>query len=234
MESGDTSAYPRRVPSPPKWARRAIDEGEVSAVSDGQQSDEPMRRPRGRHAVSKARTAPGAGWRARIAAALALVVASVEPRISAAGAWLFERRLHVLIIASTVATVALIGGAVTLISIAGAPRPEGEAATLVDSPRPTSTDPASPSSYAPILPSPGPPPSISPTPTPSPDEGPGDGATDAPTDPTSAPAPTEPEPPDSAPGATNKPDKPKESDKPQVCDEQDALLGIHLFGPPCP
>lgn len=182
----------------------------MKAVSDGQQSDEPMRRPRGRHAVSKPRAVPGAGWRARIAAALAPVVASVEPRITAAGAWLFERRLHVLIIASTVATVALLGGAVTLISIAGAPRPEGEAATLVDSPRPTSTDPASPRSYAPILPSPGPPPSISPSPTPSPDGEPGDTATDAPTDPTSEPTPTDDSRRETAPGATNRPEKPKD------------------------
>lgn len=176
---------------------------------DGEEPEEPMRRPRGRHAVSKPRAAAGAGWRARLAAAVAPLVASVEPRITAAGAWLFERRLHVLIIAATVATVALLGGAVTLISIAGAPRPAGDAA-LVDSPRPTSTDPASPNSYAPILPSPGPPPTISPSPTPSPGDEPGDSATDAPTQPTTEPTPTDEPRRETAPGATNRPDKPKD------------------------
>ena len=43
----------------------------------------------------------GDGWRARLAAATAPVVASVEPRAAAAAEWLFERRLHVLIVAAT-------------------------------------------------------------------------------------------------------------------------------------
>jgi hypothetical protein len=182
-------------------------------VHDGEQPDEPMRRPRGRHAASKPGTVPGTAWRARLAAAAAPVVASVEPRISAAGAWLFERRMHVLIVSATVATIAMIGGAVALISLTGAPRPAGEAATVIDSPRPTSTDPDSPSTYAPILPSPGPP-SASPGPTPSPDDEPGDAATDAPVEPTAEPTaeptPTEEERRDTAPGATNRPEKPKD------------------------
>lgn len=205
-------------------------------MSDGEQPgarqpDEPMRRPRGRHAVSKAGTVAANGWRARLTA----VVASVEPRISAAGAWLFERRLHVLVFTASIVTVAMIGGAVALISFAGAPRPDSEVATVVDTDRPTSTDPAAPSSYAPILPSPGPPPSISPTsPAPPTEDEPAAPVTDAPVEPPAEPEATEPPPPDTAPGATNRPDKPKGPDKPEDCDEQGGFLLDVLFGPPCP
>jgi len=203
-------------------------------VNDGEQTDEPMRRPRGRHAASKPRAVQGAAWRARLTAAAAPVVASVEPRISAAGAWLFERRMHVLIISATVATVAMIGGAVALISVTGAPRPAGEAATVIDSPRPTSTDPDSPSTYAPILPSPGPPPSASPTsPAPPPADEPADPATDAPAEPSAEPEDTEPRPSETAPGATNRPDKPKALDKAEDCEEQDGLVVIQLLGSSC-
>jgi hypothetical protein len=179
-------------------------------VSDAEEQGEPMRRPRGRHAEPKARTAIAGGWRAGLAAAAAPLVAWAEPRVSTVGAWLFERRLHVLIVAATVATVAMLGGAVALISFAGAPHPGDEAADVVGTSRPTSTDPASPRSYAPILPSPGPPPSISPTnPTPSPSDEPADPAADEPEDPTTEPTPTEEPRRDTAPGATNRPDKPK-------------------------
>jgi hypothetical protein len=202
-------------------------------VSDGEQPDEPMRRPRGRHAVPKAAAVTRPGWRTRLTA----VVASVEPRISTAGAWLFERRLHVLIFAATVATVAMIGGAVALISVTGGQQPD-EASTVVDTDRPTSTDPGAPSSFAPILPSPGPPPPISPTNSPSPPEDePVDPVTGAPIEPPAEPAATEPPAPATPPGATNRPDKPKDTDKPEDsdaskdCDEQ-GLIDL-LLGSPC-
>ncbi len=175
-----------------------------------------MRRPRGPHrGLPKRPTPAGDGWRAKVAAAAAPVVASVEPRVASAAEWLFERRLHVLIVAATVATIAMIGGAVALISFASAPQPDDEAATVVETPRPTSTDPASPNTYAPILPSPGPAPTFKPTtPAPSPDEEEADvPATDAPADPTTEPT-TEPTPEEPGgrpdpPGHSNKPDKPK-------------------------
>lgn len=203
-------------------------------MSDGEQPDEPMRRPRGRHAVPKAGAVAANGWRARLAA----VAASVEPRISAAGAWLFERRLHVLVVAATVATVAMIGGAVALISFTGTQQPGDGGSTVVNTDRPTSTAPGTPSSYAPILPSPGPPPSISPTsPTPSPEDEPVDPVTGAPLEPPAEPAETEPAPPANPPGETKRPDKPKDPNKPDAsdasedCDDQ-GLLDL-LFGPPC-
>ena len=188
-------------------------------MSDEQQADEPMRRPRGRHRglPAAAAAAPaGDGWRARLTAAMAPVVASVEPRAAAAAEWLFERRLHVLIVAATVATIAMIGGAVALISFAGAPGPADEAATVVETPRPTSDDPGSGNTFAPILPSPGPrssPATPSPgTPTPSPDDpaitDPNDPTTDPTTDPTEPPATEDPDDRPVPPGQTNKPDKP--------------------------
>jgi hypothetical protein len=206
-------------------------------VSDGEQPDQPMRRPRGRHAVPKAGAVAGDGWRARLTA----VVASVEPRISSVGAWLFERRLHVLIVAATVATVAMIGGAVALISFTGGQQPDDGPATVVDADRPTSTDRGVPSSYAPILPSPspGPPAPISPSsPAPPPEGEPADPAIDPPVEPPAEPAETEPPAPATPPGATNRPDKPKDpkaSEDPNAsgeCDSQ-SLLDV-LFGPPCP
>lgn len=154
----------------------------------------------------------GDGWRARIAAAAAPVMASVEPRVSAAAGWLFERRLHVLIISAALATVIMIGGAIALISTAGAVQPDDEAGNVINAPRPTSTNTGDPGTYAPILPSPGPSPSLppaTPTPTPSPD---GDG-TDVPTgddpvEPTTEPEPEEPRGNPDAPGQTKKPEKP--------------------------
>ncbi|GAA4370401.1 hypothetical protein [Agromyces bauzanensis] len=149
-------------------------------------------------------------------AAAAPVVASLEPRLTATGAWLFERRLHVLIVSATMATVAMLGGAVALISFAGGSGPGDQASGGGTSPRPTSTDPGSPNSYAPILPSPGPTPPSTPTPTPStpppPPAGGGstDPGTDVPVEPVPTPDPTtdtgngRPDP----PGHTKKPDKP--------------------------
>ena len=133
-----------RMPWPPNRGNGCAQWNEVD-VSDEQHADEPMRRPRGRHrGLPAGAAAPaGDGWRARLSAAMAPVVASVEPRAAAAAEWLFERRLHVLIVAATVATIAMIGGAVALISFAGAPGPADEAATVVETPRPTSDDPDS-------------------------------------------------------------------------------------------
>ena len=185
-------------------------------MSDAEQQEEPeqpVRRPHGRHAQPKAGSGTIAGWRARIVAAVAPFMAWAEPRISSTGAWLYERRLHVLIVSATVATVAMLGGAVALISFAGAPQPVDDASTVVDATRPSSTDPASPNTYAPILPSPGPTPSIkpgtpTPTPMPSPDEVPDDPTATTPAEPTTVPTDDPNGRPD-PPGQTNKPDKPK-------------------------
>lgn len=187
-------------------------------MPDGEQADEPLRRPRGRarHPVQK-----------RSVVAPAALVAR-----------LFERRLHVLVASIvSVATVALISGAVTLTSLTGAARPDGAAATVVETQRPTPTDPGAPSSFAPILPSAGPPTSASPTsPAPSPVDGPATPVTEAPVEPPVEPVGTEPPPPPPAatPGPTSEPDAPSGPGEPQECDGGGGFLGIPLFGPPCP
>ena len=176
-----------------------------------------MRRPRGRHARRPAPVA-GDGWRAKVAAVAAPVVASVEPRVAAAAAWLFERRLHVLVISASAATVIVIGGAVALISMArGGVASDQEVASVVDGVRPTSSETAEPGTYAPILPSPGPDRSVdpsTPTPTPAPDPGAGDDpavddpAVEDPVEPSTEPEPDEPRGNPDAPGQTKKPVKP--------------------------
>ena len=207
-------------------------------MSDGEQPGELMRRPRGRarHAAREPVAVARHGWRARLAAVAGLIAASVERRISAAGAWLAERRLRVLIFTISVVTVAMIGGAVALIASTGAPRPVGEAARVLDTHRPTPTDPGASTSHAPILPSPGPPPSTSPTsPAPSPEDQPAHPVPDVPGEPTAEPGSSEPPPPETTPGPTTEPDEPKNPDEPaEDCDEQDGLLVLELVGPSCP
>ncbi|MBT2497694.1 hypothetical protein J7E25_01150 [Agromyces sp. ISL-38] len=172
--------------------------------------------------------------RAAVAAPVAApVAASVEPRISAAAAWLFERRVHVLI-ATSVVTVALIGGALALNPFASAPRPVGEVATVADTDRPTPFDPAAPGSSAPIVASPGPTPSISPTsPAPRPEAPPAAPVTDAPVAPPAEPGATEPPEPDTAPAPTNPTEDSTPPGPAEDCEEPDGLLG-QLFAPPCP
>ena len=188
-------------------------------MTDGEQQppEEPMRRPRGRHARRPAPVA-GDGWRAKVAAVAAPLVASAEPRIAAAAEWLFERRLHVLVISATAATVIMIGGAVALISIArGGVSPDDEVASVVEGVRPTSTQTGEPGTYAPILPSPGPEQHLVPA-TPGPTVGPEPGVGDEPAadeppvedpvEPTAEPEPDEPRGKATAPGQTKKPVKP--------------------------
>jgi hypothetical protein len=125
--------------------------------------DAATRRPRGRRAAPPA--GPASGLRATLAPALAVV----EPRVAAAGAWLYERRLHVFIVASTVATLVLIGGTVALLQLSSPPPHDEDAAPAVSTSRPTSTEPAYPGTLAPILPSPAPPSPLPPLPGTGPD-----------------------------------------------------------------
>lgn len=202
-------------------------------MSDREQRHEPTRRPRGRAAPTAAEPVVPGGRRARRAAAAAPVATSVETRILAAAAWLFERRVRVLISAVSVVTVAMIGGALALIPFAGAPRPDGEAATVIDTGRPTPTDPTTASNSAPIVVSPEPRPSPGPTgPTPRP-EAPAAPVTDAPVAPPAEPGDSEPPQHDTAPAPTSPAETPSTSYPAEECDEQDGLLG-QLLGPPCP
>jgi hypothetical protein len=177
--------------------------------------DEPAReapRRRGRHAAPAPSPAAAEGtWRARARAALAPLLAAVEPRLSAAGAWLLERRLHVFIISAAVAVIALLGGTVALLQLS-APQPEDEATTVLRTSRPTSSDPAAPNTLGPILPSPGPSTPGTPVRTTTPTPAPGDDAQPPvdEEDPVVGPTPEPTKEPgrDTAPGQTKKPDPP--------------------------
>lgn len=179
-------------------------------------------RRRGRHAAPPTGVVSAGGLRGPAGAMIAALIAIVEPRLAAAGAWVFERRVHVLVVAASVAAVAMIGGTVALVAWSGAPRPDQETASVVDATRPTSTEPGTASTFPPILPTPGPAPAPDQPTSPEPESGAGEPVADAPPEPMSEPVPgpdvpgDEPEdepgdgghPRDTAPGATNRPDKP--------------------------
>ncbi|HET6672612.1 MAG TPA: hypothetical protein VFG92_04480 [Agromyces sp.] len=213
------------VRRPPNRGRRGRTDEARWGVLDGEQEGDGgiVSRRRGRHAAPAAGIASSVGGlRGRAGALLGSLIAAAEPRLAAAGAWAFERRVHVLVVAASVAAVAMIGGGMALISMSVAPPPDDEAATTVDAPRPTSSDPDPPSTFPPILPTPGPAPTSDPSDPSTPETGTGDPGADAPPDPTTEPTPVpgdpedEPEgepgdgehPRDTAPGATNRPDKP--------------------------
>lgn len=184
-------------------------------VVDEPRPGEPLKRARGRHAAPSA--APAASWISRVTTATAQMRARTSPRLAAAAAWLRERRVHVLVIGSGVATAALIGGSVAMLQLS-APVHDEEASVPVVLPtsRPTSTDPASPNAFGHILPSPSPSPSPAPPVAPStqaPVESPADETLEPPVDdaPAPEPAPEFNEPRrETAPGATNRPDKPRD------------------------
>ncbi len=101
-------------------------------------------RPRGRRAAPKS--------------AVATALAPVAPYVTAVAAWLSNHRLAALIAATSVATVGMIGGGIAVIQSAAITEPDRDAAPELDDSRPTSTEPADPSPFGPILPTPVPPP----------------------------------------------------------------------------
>ena len=118
-----------------------------------------------------------------------------------------------LIVAASVATIAMIGGAVALISFAGAPQPADEAANVCRY-SPADVDrPGVAEHLRADLPTPGPTPTIKPTtpapPAPSPEDEPEVPGAEPPVEPTTEPVTEEPNGRPDPPGQTNKPDKPK-------------------------
>ncbi|MGI9824223.1 hypothetical protein [Agromyces sp. Marseille-Q5079] len=178
-------------------------------------------RRRGRHA------APPAGDRSALSPRLvrglvvstfatvrSRVASAVQPRAAAAGTWLRERRLRVLVAAAAVAVVALLGGTVALLQFAVTPNPTDDAAPAVDSTRPVSDEPAGPSTLAPETA--GPPTTETPSPDPVDDPPAAVEDPEPEAEPTAEPEPS-PEPTtepttgtgrDTAPGQVKKPDKP--------------------------
>ena len=193
-------------------------------------------RRRGRHAAPAAGAGTSAhGLRARDGAVRARPLAAVERGFVAGFAWLFERRRHVLIVAVTVVAVAVLGGAIAVRSFAGASQALDEAADVVGTTRPTSTDRAAPTSYAPILPTPEPPRSVGGADPGSTRDDIANPATEVPADsaaePTAVPTPIAERGGETAPPATNPPD---ETNAPEDCVEQRGFFELLLLGPSCP
>jgi hypothetical protein len=165
------------------------------------------------------------------------MIAAVERSLVAGFAWLFERRRHALIVAATLVAVAVLGGAIAARSFAGAPQALDEPADVVSTTRPTSTDPAAPTSYAPILPSPEPR-SVGGADPGSTREDIANPATEVPADssaePTAEPAPIAEGGRETAPPATNPPDEAKDPEDPEDCVEQRGFFELLLLGPSCP
>jgi hypothetical protein len=128
---------------------------EVSVPEIDERPSERSLRPRGRRAAPKSR--------------LATALEPLAPALAATTAWLSKHRLGALIAAASLATVAMLGGGIALIQSAGAgagaPGDDDGSYSMLDDPRPTSTAPAGPSRFGPILPTPKPG-AATPTPTP--------------------------------------------------------------------
>ncbi|MBT2500629.1 hypothetical protein J7E25_16145 [Agromyces sp. ISL-38] len=168
-------------------------------------------RPRGRHAAPS--VSPMTTAHPLSARAVALVGAVIEwgsPRVSAIAAWVMRHPRSVFAGVVGVTVVAALGGTLALLQSTNPVPPEGSASSIVDQPRPTSTQAPTPAPFGPILPTPKPPSSSPPPTTPAPEPGDevpavGDGTVAEPT-----PSPTEAgHPSDNAPGASNRPDKGK-------------------------
>lgn len=179
--------------------------------ADAQSSPRPMR-PRGRHAAPS--VGPMSAVRPLRAGAAAAIVAVIEwgsPRVSAIAAWVMRHPRSALAGAVGVTVVAALGGTMALLQSTNPVPPDGSAFSVVEPPRPTSTQAPAPTPIGPVLPSPEPPPSAAPaSPAPEPrDEVPAldDDATAV--EPAPAPA-HDGHPSDKAPGAANRPDKEKD------------------------
>ncbi|WP_307042101.1 hypothetical protein [Agromyces ramosus] len=160
---------------------------------DEKQGERPLR-PRGRRAAPKSR--------------VARVVEPLAPTMAVATAWASTHRLGAMMAICGIATVAMLGGGIALIQQPGAgisePEPDADSYSMLDDPRPTTTAPAAPSPFGPILPTPAPP-QAAPAPE-QPDE-----AVEPPVDePIVEPAPSVEPGRGDGPGRGNGPKKPKE------------------------
>lgn len=161
-------------------------------MSEHDEPDDTPRRPRGRRAAPASR--------------VGAMLEPVLPYAAASVAWLTRHRLAAVIAITGLAVVGMgaTGFALMQSSVGGAPG--NEASTSIDEPRPTSTTPAAPSPYGPVLPTPAPPkPVATPSPAPAPDE-----SDETPVDDDGLTVPTAtPEAPDDHPGQGKGPKKPR-------------------------
>lgn len=166
-------------------------------------------RPRGRHAAPS--TSPTAVHLlgARAAALTGAVIEWGSPRASAVAAWVLRHPRSVFAGVMGITVVAALGGTLALLQSTNPAPPEGSASSVIDEPRPTSTQAPAPVPFGPI-PTPQAPSSQPPTP-PAPEPGDVVPVVDDGTqvEPTPVPA-DEAHPSEKAPGASNRPDKVKD------------------------
>ena len=167
-------------------------------------------RPRGRHAAPSASpTSAVHPLRARAAALTGAVIERASPRASAIAEWVMRHPRSVFAGVVGVTVVAALGGTMALLQSTNPVPPEGSASSVVEQPRPTSTQAPTPAPFGPILPTPKP--SSPPVETPAPEPGDEVPVVDDGTEVEPTPAPTdEVHPSDKAPGANNRPDKQKD------------------------
>lgn len=103
---------------------------------------------------------------------VATLVDPILPALAAVAAWLSAHRLAVLITVTGVVTIGAIAGGAAFIRFAAPMQLADEQQVSGNVPRPTSTDPAGPSLFGPILPTstPAPKPTSTPKPTTEPGE----------------------------------------------------------------
>jgi len=160
-------------------------------MSEHDEPGDTPRRPRGRRAAPASR--------------VGALLEPVLPYLAASVAWLTRHRLGAVVATTALAVIGMGAAGIALMQGPAGGAPGNEASTSIDEPRPTSTTPAAPSHYGPVLPTPAPPKPIATTPAPEPDEivePPLDG--DEPVEPT-----TTPEDPDDHPGQGKGPKKPR-------------------------
>ena len=162
-------------------------------MSEHDEPDDAARRPSGRRAAPASR--------------VGTMLEPVLPYVATSMAWLTRHRLGAMIAATGLAVVVMGGAGVALMQAAGGGAPGNEASTSIEEPRPTSTTPAAPSPYGPVLPTPVPP---SATPTEPPPSVEPDEIVEPPLDDDVQVEPTAtPEPADDHPGQGKGPKKPR-------------------------
>jgi hypothetical protein len=148
--------------------------------------------------------------RARAAAVIGAVLEWGSPRVSAIAAWVMQHPRSVFGGVVGITVVAALGGTMALLQSTNPVPPEGSASSVIDQPRPTSTQSPAPSPFGPILPTPKAPSSPVPT-TPAPEPGDEIPVLDETIAVEPTPTPTDDvHPSDKAPGASNRPDKEKD------------------------
>jgi hypothetical protein len=111
-------------------------------MSEPDEPDAAPRRPRGRRAAPASR--------------VGAMLEPVLPYLAASAAWLTRHRLGAVIAITGLAVAGMGAAGIALMQAPAGGAPDNEASTSIEDPRPSSTTPAAPSPYGPVLPTPTP------------------------------------------------------------------------------